>query len=96
MAVPHAVEEEGSSILRFRFFAGFADLNLAGLCWVLCRKFSDAVMTIFSVRSVISRVYTLRFGNGTDRLEPQLRWYKKKYQVPGTVPSGKKNKSEPY
>ncbi len=32
-----------------------------------CRKFSDAVMTIFSGQSVISRVYTSRFGNGTAR-----------------------------
>ncbi len=30
-----------------------ADLNRAGLCWVSCRKFSDAVMTIFSSQSVI-------------------------------------------
>ncbi len=26
------------------------------ICWILCRKFSDAVMPIFSVQSVISRV----------------------------------------
>ncbi len=76
-----------------RSFAGCADLNLAGICWVSCRKFIDAVMAILSGQSVISRVYTSRFGNGTDRLEPQLRWYEK---VPGTVPSGKPPKSEPY
>ncbi len=74
-----------------RSFAGCADLNLAGL-WVSCRKFSDAVMTIFSGKSVISRVYTSRFGNGTDRLEPRPGTY----QVPGTVPSGKPHKSELY
>ncbi len=58
-----------------RSFAGCADLNLAGICWVSCRKFSDAVMSIFSGQSVISRVYTSRFDNGTDRLEPQPKWY---------------------
>ncbi len=60
-----------------RSFAGCADLNLAGICWVSspCCRFSDAVMTIFSGQSAISRVYTSRFGNGTDRLEPRLRWY---------------------
>ncbi len=47
-----------------RSFAGCVYLNLAGLCWVSCRKFSDAVKTIFSGQSVISRVYTLCFGNG--------------------------------
>ncbi len=57
-----------------RSVAGCADLNLAGL-WVSCRKFSDAVMTILSGQSVISRVYTSRFGNGTDRLEPRPRLY---------------------
>ncbi len=31
-----------------RSFAGCAGLNLAGICLVSCRKFSDAVMTIFS------------------------------------------------
>ncbi len=46
-----------------RSFAGCADLNLAGLCWVSWHKFSDAVMTIFSGQSVISRVYTSCFGN---------------------------------
>ncbi len=35
------------------------------------RKFSDSVMTILSGQSVISRVYTSRFGKGTDRLEPR-------------------------
>ncbi len=49
---------------------------LRWLCWFKssgydcrggCRKFSDAVMTIFSGQSVISRVYTSRFGNGTAR-----------------------------
>ncbi len=58
-----------------RSFAGCADLNLAGICWVSCRKFSAAVKTILSGQSVISRVYTSRFGNGTDRLEPRPRWY---------------------
>ncbi len=28
-----------------------------------------------SLQSVISRVYTSRFGNGTARLEPRPRWY---------------------
>ncbi len=81
----------------------FADLNQAGLYWVSCRKFSDAVMTIFSGQSVTSRVYTSRIGNGTDRLEPRPRWYQApgtiKYQVPGIVPSEKKtkvNRTEPY
>ncbi len=59
-------------------------------------KFSDAVMTIFSGQSVISRVYASRFGNGTARLEPRTEVVLKKYQVPGTVPSGKPPKSEPY
>ncbi len=76
-----------------RSVAGCADSNLAGICWVSCRKFSDAVMTIFSGQSVISRVYTSHIGNSMDRLEPRPRWYKK---VPGTVPSGKPRKSEPY
>ncbi len=57
------------------FYFGCADLNLAGICWVSCRKFSDAVMAIFSGQSVISRVYTSRLGNGTDRMEPRPRWY---------------------
>ncbi len=39
------------------------------------------VVTILSGQSVISRVYTSHFGNGTARLEPQVRWYWKKYQV---------------
>ncbi len=43
-------------------------------------------VTIFSDQSVINRVYTSRFGN---RMEPQPRWYWKKYHVPGTVPSRK-------
>ncbi len=50
---------------------------------------------IFSGQSVISRIFMSRFGNGT------LAWNlgrggSKKYQVPGTVPSGKPPKSEPY
>ncbi len=57
-----------------RSFAGCADLKLAGLCWVLCRKFSDKAMTIFCGQSVISRVYTSHFGNGSDRLEPWQRY----------------------
>ncbi len=52
-------------------------------------------MTIFSGQSVISRVYTSRFGNGTARWNLD-RSGTKKYQVPGTVPSGKPPKSEPY
>ncbi len=32
-------------------------------------------MTILSGQSVISRVYTSRFGNGTARLEPRPKWY---------------------
>ncbi len=74
------------------------------LCWfkssgsVVSRLVSSMTqaVTIFSIQSVISRVYTSRFGNGTVCLEPQPRWYWKKYQVPGTVPSGKPPKSEPY
>ncbi len=76
-----------------RSFAGCADLNLAGL-WVSCRKFSDAVMLILSGQSVISRVYTSGFGNGS--LGTSAEVVLKKYQVPGTVPSGKPPKSEPY
>ncbi len=53
------------------------------LCWfkssgsVVSRAASSmtqAVM-IFSGQSVISRVYTSRFGNGKARLEPRPRWY---------------------
>ncbi len=51
-------------------------------------------VTILSGQSVNSRVYTSRFGNGTVRLEPLLEVVLKK--VPGTVPSGKPPKSEPY
>ncbi len=49
----------------------------------LVSKFSDAVMAIFSGQSVISRVYTSRLGNGTDRFEPRPRWYENsiRYQV---------------
>ncbi len=65
--------QKGASCVRS--FAGSADLNLAGICWVSCRKFIDAVMTILSGQSVISRVYTSRFGNSTDRLEPRPKWY---------------------
>ncbi len=79
-----------------RSFAGCADLNLAGICWVSCRKFSDAVMMILSGQSVISRVYTSRFGNGYGSLGTPAEVVLKKYQVPGTVPSGKPPKSEPY
>ncbi len=32
-------------------------------------------VTIFSGQSVISRVYTSRFGSDTSRLEPRPRWY---------------------
>ncbi len=54
-------------------------------------------VVILSSQSVISRVYTSHCVNGTVRLEPQPRWYWKKYQVPGTVPSEKKTKTtEPY
>ncbi len=49
-------------------------------------------VVILSSQSVISRVYTSHCVNGTVRLEPQPRWYWKKYQVPGTVPSEKKQK----
>ncbi len=82
-----------------RSFAGCADLNLAGRTveeGLVCRKFSDAVMTIFSGQSVISRVYTSRFGNGTGSHGTSTEVVLKKYQVPGTVPSGKPPKSEPY
>ncbi len=50
-------------------FPGGAGLNLAGLCWVSCHKFSDAVMMIFSGQSVISRVSVRIAWN------PRLRWY---------------------
>ncbi len=53
-------------------------------------------MTIFSGQSVISRVYTSRFGNGTSSHGTSTEVVLKKYQVPGTVPSGKPPKSEPY
>ncbi len=53
-------------------------------------------MTIFSGHSVISRVYTSRFGNGTGSHGTSTEVVLKKYQVPGTVPSGKPPKSEPY
>ncbi len=62
---------------------------LRWLCWFkssgsvvsrVARSMTQTV-TIFSGQSVISRVYTSRFGNGTASLEP--RRYKKK--VPGTV-----------
>ncbi len=43
-----------------RSFAACADLNWAGLCWLSFRRFSDAVMMIFSGQSVISRLYTSR------------------------------------
>ncbi len=64
---------------------------LRWLCWFkssgsvvsrVARSMTQTV-TIFSGQSVISRVYTSRFGNGTASLEPRPRWYKKK--VPGTV-----------
>ncbi len=45
-------------------------------CLVPQVQMTQAV-TIFSGQSVISRVYTSRFGNGTVRLEPRPRWYKK-------------------
>ncbi len=53
-------------------------------------------MTIFSGQSEISRVYTSRFGNGTGSHGTSTEVVLKKYQVPGTVPSGKPPKSEPY
>ncbi len=53
-------------------------------------------MTILSGQSVISRVYTSRFGNGTGSHGASTEVVLKKYQVPGTVPSGKPPKSEPY
>ncbi len=53
------------------------------LCWfkssraVVSRDASSMTqgVTIFSGQSVISRVYTSRFGNSTARLEPRPRWY---------------------
>ncbi len=60
-----------------RSFAGCADLNLVGLV----SRDASKIVTILSGQSVISRVYTSRFGNSTVRLEPQPRWYYKKYQV---------------
>ncbi len=73
------------------------------LCWLCWFKSSGSVVshvassmtqavTIFSGQSVISRVYTSRFGNGTVRLEPQPRWYCTQWKTPQkwTVPcSGK-------
>ncbi len=56
---------------------------LRWLCWfkssrsVVSRAASSMTqaVTIFSGQSVISRVYTSRFGNGLARLEPRPRWY---------------------
>ncbi len=53
-------------------------------------------MAIFSGQSVISRVYRSSFGNGTGSHGTSTEVVLKKYQVPGTVPSGKPPKSEPY
>ncbi len=56
---------------------------LRWLCWFkssgsvvshAASSMTQAVM-IFSGQSVISRVYTSRFGNGTARLEPLPGWY---------------------
>ncbi len=45
-------------------------------------KADCGVVAILCGQSVIIRFYTSHFGNGTARLEPQVRWYrKKKYQV---------------
>ncbi len=52
---------------------------------------TQAVM-ILSGQSVISRVYTSRFGNGSLGTSAEVVLKK----VPGTVPSGKRPKSEPY
>ncbi len=75
-----------------RSFAGCADLNLEGLCWVSCRKFSEAIMMVmtnqWSVEFTCHILVTVRiawnFGRGGTK------------KVPGTVPSGKPCKSEPY
>ncbi len=77
---------------------------LRWLCWfkssgsVVSRAATSMtqIVTILSGQSVISRVYTSRFGNGTVRMEPQPRWYWKKYQVLYQVPVGKPPKTEPY
>ncbi len=56
-------------------------------------------MTIFSGQSLISRVYTSRFGNGTDRLEPPAEVVLKstRYQVLYPVENPPKvNRTEPY
>ncbi len=53
------------------------------------------IMMILSSQLVISRVYTSRFGN-VGSLGTPAEVVLKKYQVPGTVPSGKPPKSEPY
>ncbi len=66
-----------------RSFAGCADLNLAGLS-VSCRKFIDAVMTILSGQSVISRGLHVTFWV-TVRIAWNLGWGGTK-KVPGTVP----------
>ncbi len=58
-------------------------LILRWLCWfkssgsvVSCAASSMAqAVMIFSGQSVISRVYTSHFGNGTVRLESRPRWY---------------------
>ncbi len=62
---------------------------------VSCRKFSDAVMTIFSGQSVISRVHTSRFGNGS--LGTPAEVVLKKYQVHYSVEKPPKvNRTELY
>ncbi len=79
--------------------------SIRWLCWfkssgsVVSSAWSRVAssMTIFSGQSVISRVYTSRFGNGTVSLEPQPRWYWKKYQVLYPVETPPKvNHTEPY
>ncbi len=81
MALFHCVVRLGSARLvtaRLAFPAQFsAALGWAGLftCRYSCARVTSSVMTIFSGQSVISRVYTSCFGNGTDRLEPRPRWY---------------------
>ncbi len=72
-------------------FAGCADLNLAGLLCLMsqvqwCRQWRLSPANQWSL-------YTSRFGNDTVRLEPQPRWYWKKYQelYPVTPPQKKWN-----
>ncbi len=60
-------------------------------------KADCGVVAILCGQSVIIRFYTSHFGNGTARLEPQVRWYRKKYQVLYPVENlSKVSRTKPY